>query len=321
MKKLMLLISAVTAVFIYTACDTTTQEVKHDDTILTPPASSPAFSSQQTDSGSTAVSADAGMPSQENENFDTKKLDKGIVAIIGDYVLTRDKFRAITDYMGQKYDYKLNPEQEKEFIQFIVNKKLMAMDARSKGYADRPDIKMKYEWDFDDILSHAYYSDNVDKKSNVTDAEAKAYYTAHPGDFVQIKASHILVKSKQLAESLYNRIKDGEDFADIAKKYSEDDTTKAKGGDLGEFGRGTMVQEFEDAAFALDDGEVSRPVKSIYGWHIIKVFSRKKYNFDDSKDKIVQMIKEKKQQQAFDSVISALKKKYKVTVNESVAGN
>jgi parvulin-like peptidyl-prolyl isomerase len=321
MKKLILLISAVTAVFIYTACDTTTQEVKHDDTILTPPSSSPASTSQQADSGNAAVSADAGMPSQENENFDTKKLDKGIVAIVGDYVLTRDKFRAITDYMGQKYDYKLNPEQEKEFIQFIVNKKLMAMDARSKGYADRPDIKMKYEWDFDDILSHAYYADNIDKKSNVTDAEAKAYYTAHTGDFVQIKASHILVKSKQLADSLYNRIKDGEDFADIAKKYSEDDTTKAKGGDLGEFGRGTMVQEFEDAAFALDDGEVSRPVKSIYGWHIIKVLSRKKYNFDDSRDKIVQMIKEKKQQQAFDSVISALKKKYKVTVNESAAGN
>ena len=312
MKKFLLLISATAAVFIYTACDTTTQEVKHDDTILTPPASSTALTSQQ---------ADSGMPSQENENFDTKKLDRGIIAIVGDYVLTRDKYRAITDYMGQKYDYKLNPEQEKEFIQFIVNKKLMAMDARSKGYADRPDIKMKYEWDFDDILSHAYYADNVDKKSSVTDTEAKAYYAAHTGDFVQIKASHILVKSKQLADSLYNRLKDGEDFADIAKKYSEDDTTKAKGGDLGEFGRGTMVQEFEDAAFALDDGEVSRPVKSIYGWHIIKVFSRKKYNFDDSRDKIVQMIKEKKQQQAFDGVISSLKKKYKVTVNESAAGN
>ena len=65
------------------------------------------------------------------------------MAIVGDYVLTRDKFRAITDYMGQKYDYKLNPEQEKEFIQFIVNKKLMAMDARSKGYADRPDTCKK----------------------------------------------------------------------------------------------------------------------------------------------------------------------------------
>ena len=329
MKKILVLICAAAAAFLYTACDTTGQEVKHDDTILTPPAASQQ-AAQDKDSGSvdkselkeSASTADDQPALQQGggDKLETKKLDRGIIAIIGEYVLTKEKYRTITEYMNQKYDYKLTPEQEKEFIQFIVNKKLMAMEARSLGYADRPDIKSKYEWDFDDILSHVYFSENVEKKSLVSDRDAKAYFDAHTGDFVEIKAMHILVKSKQLAESLYKRINDGEDFSDIAKKYSEDSTTKEKGGDLGSFGRGTMVQEFEDAAFGLSDNEVSPPVKSVYGWHIIKVLSRKKFTFDESKDKIIAMIKDKKQQQVFDSTLSALKKKYKVTVNEDVIG-
>jgi parvulin-like peptidyl-prolyl isomerase len=333
MKRFIVTICALAAAFIYAACDTTEQEVKHDDTVLTPPAASQQASPSKASAQESAAGEKSGQtaekaPSDEqpsaqpqgSSEFESKKLDKGIIAIIGEYVLTKDKYRTITEYMNQKYDYKLTPEQEKEFIQFIVNKKLMAMEARSQGYADRPDIKAKYEWDFDDILSHVYFAENVEKKSSVSDKDAKTYFEAHTGDFVEIKAMHILVKSKQLAESLYKRINDGEEFSDLAKKYSEDATTKEKGGDLGSFGKGVMVQEFEDAAFGLSDNEVSEPIKTVYGWHIIKVLSRKKFTYDESKDKIINMIKDKKQQQVFDSVLSSLKKKYKVTVNEDVIG-
>jgi|ERR1035437_379490 parvulin-like peptidyl-prolyl isomerase len=312
MKKTMILFVALALAVLTVSCDTTTTEVKLDNTMLAPPETAQKAGFEK----SVSDREDRATPAEPLAGEDLRKLDDATIAIIGQYVLTKEKYRVITDYMSQKFDYKLTKDQEKEFIQFIVNKKMMALEARSLGYADRPDLKVKYDWDFDDILSHVYYAENIEKKSQVSEKDAKAYYEAHTGDFVEIKAQHILVKSKQLADSLHKRILSGESFDEIAKKYSEDATTKEKGGNLGAFTKGVMVQEFEDTAFAMADGEVSQPVKTVYGYHIIKVLERKKYSYDDSKDKITKMIKEKKQQQVFDDAIGALKKKYKVTVNQ-----
>ena len=318
MKKFAILAAAAALVLILAACDTTTAEVRPDNTVLNPPAEGTQKAPDEKTAATAAANEKSDMtaPSEPLSGMDIKKLDDSTIAIIGQYVLTREKYRVITEYMSQKFDYKLTKEQEKEFIEYIVNKKMMAMEARSLGYAEKPEIKAKYEWDFDDILSHVYYEENVGKKSQVSEKDAKAYYEAHTGDFVEIKAQHILVKNKTLAESLHKRILGGESFDDLAKKYSEDATTKEKGGNLGAFTKGVMVQEFEDSAFALGDNEVSQPVKTVYGYHLIKVLERKKYSYDDSKDKIVKMIKEKKQQQVFDDAINALKKKYKLTVNQ-----
>ena len=316
MKKIISFVLGAALVLLLVSCDTTTAEVKPDNTILNPPGQTQKAAEEKTAPSASNDRTDISEPSEPLSGMEIKKLDDATIAIVGSYVLTKEKYRIITEYMNQKFDYKLTKEQEKEFIEYIVNKKMMAMEARSLGYADKPEIKAKYEWDFDDILSHVYYAENVEKKSQVSEKDAKVYYDAHTGDFVEIKAQHILVKNKTLAESLHKRILGGESFEELAKKYSEDATTKEKGGNLGAFTKGVMVQEFEDAAFALGDNEVSQPVKTVYGYHLIKVLERKKYSYDDSKDKIVKMIKEKKQQQVFDDAIGALKKKYKVTVNQ-----
>lgn len=84
-----------------------------------------------------------------------------------------------------------------------------------------------------------------------------------------IQCAHILVNTKKEAESALNRIKQGEDFAKIAKRVSRCPSSK-KGGNLGKFGKGKMVKEFEDAAFALQKGEISPIVKTQFGYHIIK---------------------------------------------------
>lgn len=84
-----------------------------------------------------------------------------------------------------------------------------------------------------------------------------------------IQCAHILVNTKKEAESALNRIKQGEDFAKIAKRVSQCPSSK-KGGNLGKFGKGKMVKEFEDAAFALQKGEISPIVKTQFGYHIIK---------------------------------------------------
>jgi parvulin-like peptidyl-prolyl isomerase len=90
----------------------------------------------------------------------------------------------------------------------------------------------------------------------------------------QVRASHILVKSEKEANEIAQKIKIGDDFGALAKQYSTC-PSKAKGGDLGFFGKGQMVKEFETAAFNMKKGEVSKPVKSQFGWHLIKVTDQK----------------------------------------------
>lgn len=90
----------------------------------------------------------------------------------------------------------------------------------------------------------------------------------------EIKASHILVKSEQEAIDLYNQIKEGLSFADAASKYSLC-PSGYEGGDLGFFGKGMMVKPFEDAAFELEIGELSKPVQTQFGWHLILVTDKK----------------------------------------------
>ena len=87
---------------------------------------------------------------------------------------------------------------------------------------------------------------------------------------MKIKAKHILVQTEDKARGIYEQIKKGKSFEALAKEYSSC-PSKANGGDLGFFGKGQMVKEFESAAFSLKKGEVSKPVKTKFGFHIIKV--------------------------------------------------
>ncbi len=93
-------------------------------------------------------------------------------------------------------------------------------------------------------------------------------------NITSVRASHILVDTKQQADMIKAKIDNGESFEALAKKYSKCPSS-ANGGDLGYFERGQMVKPFEDVAFALPVGQVSDPVKTQFGWHLIKVYDRK----------------------------------------------
>jgi parvulin-like peptidyl-prolyl isomerase len=124
------------------------------------------------------------------------------------------------------------------------------------------------------LLSEKIFN-QVTKGATVSDEQLKTYYDEHGSDYTTAEkrqVAHILVDSKSLADKIYAQLQDGADFAELAKKYSTDKASAKNGGELTDE-KGSFVPEFEKVAFALDTGEIGEPVKSQYGWHVIRALS------------------------------------------------
>ncbi|MCM3442509.1 peptidylprolyl isomerase [Metabacillus halosaccharovorans] len=163
----------------------------------------------------------------------------------------------------------------------------------------------------EDVVKQMVKVDLLRKKAaeaevEVTDEDIKAYHESLEG---QIRASHILVEDEATAKEVKEKLDAGEKFENLAKEHSIDPGSAQNGGDLGWFGEGAMVKEFQDAAFKLKEGEVSAPVKSEFGYHIIKVTETVK-PLEEMKESLTEEVRKQKVQQP-DTVQSALDKALK----------
>lgn len=183
-----------------------------------------------------------------------------------------------------------------------------------------------------DLTKAALEKDFTDK-NQVTQAEIDAYYDKNKAEFSndQLRASHILIKTvnddlsdmpkdkveaaKKQIDEIYQKAAAGEDFAELAKQYGQDGT-KDKGGDLGYFSKGDMVKEFYDAALALNVGEISKPVKSQFGYHIIKLTDKKTENVDVAQAK--EYVKSLLQKNKFNDYIKELEEKAKISKDQEL---
>jgi parvulin-like peptidyl-prolyl isomerase len=160
----------------------------------------------------------------------------------------------------------------------------------------------------------------VTKDTKVSDAELQTYYNQHLDQFKkgeEVSASHILIKDEKEAKDVLAKLKKGEDFAKLAKEHSIDPGSKVKGGDLGFFGRGMMVPEFEKAAFTLKKGELSGLIKTQFGYHIIKGGEHKMprtETFADVKTNLCDQMMKQRQTEAFQKWAKDLKKTAKIVV-------
>lgn len=159
----------------------------------------------------------------------------------------------------------------------------------------------------------------VEPKVTVTDEDISKYFEENKASFnqeEQVRASHILVETKEEADAIVKQLKDGADFATLAKEKSADTGSKDNGGDLDFFKRADMVAEFSDAAFALKVGETSGAVKTDYGYHIIKVTDRKEaheYTLAEKTDEIKKTLTAKKVSEMSSSWLEELTNNAKIT--------
>ena len=195
-------------------------------------------------------------------------------------------------------------------VQFMADLILVSKDAESKKMGDGDDFKRKLEFARKKLLMEGVLQSTA--KAALTDAALKAVYDDAIKQMTaeqEVHARHILIRaaagdekaSKEAEDKIKAvivRLNKGEDFAKVAGEVTEDPSGKANGGDLGFFGKEQMVPEFADTAFKLDKGQISGPVKTQFGWHVIKVEdkrSKQPPKFEDVKQQIEQFVARKAQ--------------------------
>jgi peptidyl-prolyl cis-trans isomerase C len=191
------------------------------------------------------------------------------------------------------------PEDRKRvLLEFVIENELMAGAGEKANLNKTETFPDRVAYHERRALRDAFF--DVSIAGGVSEDDAKKVYDdkiAKMKPEQQVHARHILVESELEAKEIKKRLKDGEDFAKLADEKSKD--TNAEGGDLGFFTKGQMLKPFEDAAFALDVGEISDPVQTQFGWHIIKVEEKRAQeppSFDQVKQAIMtQLVAQKAQ--------------------------
>lgn len=188
-------------------------------------------------------------------------------------------------------------------LEFLIEMRLFADAADGAKLTSGPDFEQRLAYWSTRAKRDAFYEASV--KGAIGEGLVRGIYDDKvkmiPRED-EIDARHILVDSEDKAKEVLGKVEKGEDFAKLAEAYSSDPASKANGGKLGYFSKGQMVKEFAEAAFALKKGEVSKPVQSKFGWHVIKVDDRREKalpTFEEVKDQIVDgMVQQKGQQVA-----------------------
>lgn len=216
---------------------------------------------------------------------------------------------------GQNYDH---PQGRAAILEQLIANKLLLIEAQKNLYEHNAAFKAQLEKVKEDMLINFAASKVLDEVKDATEDEVKKYYDDNMDKFQKgesVNASHILVDSEDKANEILAKINAGEiSFEDAARENSSC-PSKDNGGNLGEFTRGQMVPEFDEAVFSMEAGTVSAPVKTQFGYHLIKLISKSKastYAFDEIKAQLTDMVNQEKKQNAFQSKINQLKILYPV---------
>jgi peptidyl-prolyl cis-trans isomerase C len=227
--------------------------------------------------------------------IEEKKIPENVVAIVGGEMITIEEVQEFVNEIPQLKEVPFEQIYPK-MLDLLINNKIIALGARETGITRHPEIKRMLQLTREQIITQAYLSQLLDKAVTNKDLEnlyAEQVKAFEPKD--EIHARHILLGSEDQAKDTLIQLQAGADFATLANQKSLD--KNAPNGDLGYFTKDMMIPEFGDAVFSMKKGQLSGPVKTAYGWHIIQVEDVRKTqppSFESQKDMLRQKAMERK---------------------------
>lgn len=240
-----------------------------------------------------------------------------ILAMVNGKPITEAEVDAFIIGLGQSGQNYQNPQGRAMILEELIARALFLADAKKNMLEYEEAFKQELARTKDRLLA-GYAIDKALAKVAVTDEELKKYYNDNQDKMMSpeaVSASHILVKEEQEALDLLQKIEAGELSFEAAAKEHSTCPSGQNGGNLGEFGRGQMVPEFDEACFSMTVGEMRGPVKTQFGYHIIRLNGKKEatvFPFDEVKEELYQRLLAEKQQAAYRSRVNQLKILYPV---------
>lgn len=243
-------------------------------------------------------------------------MSKEVLATVAGRDITQEEFEAfLASVPREQQAYINNPKFREHCLEQLTSLHMFAQMGEDLKLDETEDFKKAYENAKRDILAQMAMREIL-KDVAVTEEELKAFYDQNQQQFKKgetVNAKHILTDSEETCKEILASITNGEKtFEDAAKEFSTC-PSKERGGDLGEFGKGQMVKEFEDAAFAAEIGQVVGPVQTQFGYHLIKVEKKNEatvIEFEQIKENLRTNLLQQKQELEYNKKVAELKEKY-----------
>lgn len=253
-----------------------------------------------------------------------------VIVTAGSIQIHQSEFEQAVKSLPEQYRAQALSTGKKQFADDYLRMKLLAAEGMKQNLQNDPEITKQMNLMRENLVATAA-AKKLESSIQVTDAELQKFYNDNKKDFEQVTARHILVafkgspaaqagkpelteeQAKAKADALYKQIVAGADFAELAKKESDDVGSGSKGGDLGAFGHGQMVTEFEKVAFETKPGEVAPVVRTQFGYHIIKVDKHDMVPLESVKTTLERNLRRKKMQEALDALKDNAKPVYDST--------
>jgi peptidyl-prolyl cis-trans isomerase C len=227
-----------------------------------------------------------------------------VVLTIGDEKITAGEFEQLIEALPEQYRAVARGPNRRQFTDQIVRIKILAREAQRRKLDQNPAVERQMELQKTQVLAGALYQELL-ATARVDEAAERQYFEQHKAEYESARARHILVRAKgsrmpvqagkkelseeealAKAQEIKKRLAAGEDFATVAKAESDDTRSSANGGELNTIKHGQMVAPFEQAAFSLPVGQISEPVKTEFGYHLIQVEQHDVKTFDEVRPEI-----------------------------------